>query len=242
MGFHHNPDSVISGLVFAVDAANSKSYTSIAAPWRDLTRNKYSMTFANSPTYSSANRGSIVFDGVNDTCTANEDFANNLTAMTVCAWVKTSAAVSSVYPVPIVTKCAVYEPAAAEGAGWMLLLRNNGSTSLTFLIQNGNATLYNEAVASFSVTNDGLWHHVAAVLYTFEAQIDLYQDGQLLITSISGTGGISTISTTTKVRIGSTIGSGFFNGSVSGVQIYNRDLTASEIKQNFNAARGRYGV
>ena len=35
---------------------------------------------------------------------------------------------------------------------------------------------------------------------------------------------------------------GNYNGSISVMQIYNRTLTATEIAQNFNAHRGRYGI
>jgi hypothetical protein len=31
-------------------------------------------------------------------------------------------------------------------------------------------------------------------------------------------------------------------GKISSVEIYNRALSASEVEQNFNALRGRYGV
>jgi hypothetical protein len=34
----------------------------------------------------------------------------------------------------------------------------------------------------------------------------------------------------------------FFNGNVGNVQIYNRALSATEVQQNFNALRGRYGI
>ena len=33
-----------------------------------------------------------------------------------------------------------------------------------------------------------------------------------------------------------------YNGQVAAVKVYNRALTASEIKQNFNALRGRFGI
>jgi hypothetical protein len=36
--------------------------------------------------------------------------------------------------------------------------------------------------------------------------------------------------------------SGFFNGYVGAWRVYNRGLTSTEIQQNFNATRGRYGV
>jgi hypothetical protein len=33
-----------------------------------------------------------------------------------------------------------------------------------------------------------------------------------------------------------------FNGKISSTKIYNRALSAAEVKQNFNALRGRYGI
>lgn len=35
---------------------------------------------------------------------------------------------------------------------------------------------------------------------------------------------------------------GAFNGRISMIHLYNRALTASEIQQNFNALRGRFGI
>jgi hypothetical protein len=37
-------------------------------------------------------------------------------------------------------------------------------------------------------------------------------------------------------------GSRFFNGNISQVSIYNRALSASEVKQNFNATKSRFGL
>jgi hypothetical protein len=34
----------------------------------------------------------------------------------------------------------------------------------------------------------------------------------------------------------------WLNGNISGLSVYNKDLSDSEVKQNFNALRGRYGV
>jgi hypothetical protein len=34
----------------------------------------------------------------------------------------------------------------------------------------------------------------------------------------------------------------FISASYSGIQMYNRALTAQEVQQNFNALRGRYGI
>jgi hypothetical protein len=51
------------------------------------------------------------------------------------------------------------------------------------------------------------------------------------------------VNTPLGFRIGSDIsGTNNWNGSVSNVQIYNRALSGNEIKQNFEAYRGRFGV
>ena len=34
----------------------------------------------------------------------------------------------------------------------------------------------------------------------------------------------------------------YFDGKISNVKMYNKTLTASEVAQNFNALRGRYGI
>lgn len=46
----------------------------------------------------------------------------------------------------------------------------------------------------------------------------------------------------TQVDGGGTANYSYFNGYVESVKVYNRGLTASEVLQNFNALRGRYGL
>ena len=57
---------VSDGLVLCLDAANRKSYVNGSTVWRDLSGNNNSGSLVNGPTFSSANGGSIVFDGTND--------------------------------------------------------------------------------------------------------------------------------------------------------------------------------
>ena len=60
------PDIVENGLVLCLDAANKLSYPGSGTTWRDLSGNSNTGTLTNGPTFSAANQGSIVFDGVND--------------------------------------------------------------------------------------------------------------------------------------------------------------------------------
>ena len=66
MGVFAGPEITESGLVLALDAGNLKSYPTTGTTWTDLSGRGNTGTLTNGPTYSSANGGSIVFDGVND--------------------------------------------------------------------------------------------------------------------------------------------------------------------------------
>ena len=63
----------MNGLVLALDAANTKSYPGSGTTWTDLSGRGNTGTLTNGPTYSSANGGSIVFDGTNDYVVVNNN-------------------------------------------------------------------------------------------------------------------------------------------------------------------------
>ncbi|MFY7886544.1 MAG: LamG-like jellyroll fold domain-containing protein, partial [Dolichospermum sp.] len=84
---------VTNGLVLALDAGNTKSYTSGSTNWRDLSGNNYSGSLINGPTFDNNNGGSIVFDGTNDYidnigATSTFSFIQNIGIFTINAWVK----------------------------------------------------------------------------------------------------------------------------------------------------------
>ena len=66
MSIAYNTSIVTSGLVMCLDAGNPKSYPGSGTTIRDVTGNGYNGTLTNGPTFSSANGGVIVLDGIND--------------------------------------------------------------------------------------------------------------------------------------------------------------------------------
>ena len=66
MAYRNGPKIVTDGLVLCLDAAIGKSYPGSGTSWTDLSGNGNNGTLVNGPTFSSANGGSIVLDGVND--------------------------------------------------------------------------------------------------------------------------------------------------------------------------------
>ena len=66
MAFNYSPKIVTDGLVLCLDAGNPNSYPGSGNTWKDLSRGRNNGTLVNGPTFSGANGGSLVFDGVND--------------------------------------------------------------------------------------------------------------------------------------------------------------------------------
>lgn len=82
-------------------------------------------------------------------------------------------------------------------------------------------------ITSTSAINDGAWHHLTATLDTSSGAMKLYVDG-VLQTSSTGPAGARTAPA--KFSLGSIAGTtGFFNGSLDEVRVYNTLLSQSEI-------------
>jgi hypothetical protein len=83
------PDIVQNGLVLDLDAADRNSYVSGSTTWFDLSGNPNNGILTNGPTYSSANGGSIVLDGVDDYVNCGNNNSINVTGsgLTLSAWV-----------------------------------------------------------------------------------------------------------------------------------------------------------
>ena len=67
MGSSAGPNIIDDGLIFCVDAKNTKSYPGSGTTWSDLSRSGNHGTLTNSPTFNST--GYFDFDGTNDQVT-----------------------------------------------------------------------------------------------------------------------------------------------------------------------------
>ena len=82
------PNIVEDGLVLSLDAANTKSYPGSGTVWSDLSGNSNNGTLTNGPTFDSGNKGSIVFDGIDDSISVGHTALLNPTLnMTISVWV-----------------------------------------------------------------------------------------------------------------------------------------------------------
>jgi hypothetical protein len=215
---------ITDGLVLYLDAANTKSFVSGNTIWNDLSRGGNNGTLTNGPTFNSGNGGSIVFDGVDDYI-ALSITPNNIvtTNTTICSWFKTN------------------------GISQQIILNNQSATNRFYIqVFNRSGTL---------VTHWGLG--TQQNLLTSNAVINTSQWCQYCVTydgtnAIGYLNGVSTDITniglqtydSNLIRIGrfTELLNLNFNGNISQTSVYNRTLSSSEILQNFNATRSRFGL
>jgi len=199
-------------------------------------------TLLNGPTYSSANDGSIVFDGTNDYLTSGA-LPGSFVSFTVITWFYPTSV--SDYQNPI--DCNYAYNGTTGNIGPRLEMNSSGTLGWVY----SNITGDNNQFYAHNVVSNGLaantWHYTAITYNGGTNTSTTYYNGNPTGISriINGTptgfiGGMNNV----------TIGKGFslggaernFAGRVSNVQIYNRALSATEVAQNYNAVAGRYGL
>jgi len=238
MAFIHSPKVVTDGLVLALDAGNPKSYISGSTAWNNLVNPNISGSLTNGPTYSSANLGSIVFDGVDDYVNnigsiSDFSFIQNTGVFTISAWVRlTDLSVARYF---------LGNNNGTTSAKGFYLGYSGDSGTLVLLITygvGGQSTLLNFQNNIFTV-ND--WTQVTCVGDGITFQV--YKNG-IRFGSSAAFGVFSTGNSARTLSIGriNNLNSSYWQGNVSQTSIYNRALSATEVQQNFNALRGRYGL
>ena len=215
---------VQSGLVLNLDAGVSSSYPGSGTTWTDLSTNGNSGTLTNGPTYSSANGGSIVFDGVNDY--VNCGLATfQPTSITLCTWVSHSNSRDG----GIIVKGNVNELTE-----WGLSFGYSSPHYLT-----ARATTYtNQLLYPWTGSLLTGFHYVCYTMVN-NTSATLYVDG----VQVASTNTIGSIGLNAKnVLIGKWNNYAHLQGNIAQVSIYNRALTAQEIQQNFIATRSRFSI
>lgn len=217
MSFSFSPKTVTNGLSLYMDAGNPNSCATGSTSWLDLTANGNNGILASGSAYNSGSSGlggNVTFDGTNDFVAVRSTPSIRNQSFTFCAWVN-----------PI-------------AGGIRTIIGNFVGGGPQFRIENvNNLTLLDQGLSnmgqSSGVVTNGVWNHVC-VTYS-NPTIVFYING-------TSSGGATTARTFT---FGSLLGIGYapselFKGNMAQVQMYNRALTALEIRQNYNVTKIRY--
>ena len=217
---------VTSGLTMSLDAGFTPSYPLSGTSWTDLSFSRNNGTLTNGPTYSSSKGGTIVFDGTNDYVNGPAISSQLTGDITVESWIYITSGPSDW--VRIIGTGA--NPSGNRTFGlWYdisrrLLWQRYGANNVG--IQPANVLSYNT------------WYYVAAT--TIGSSQAIYLNGSSVGTS-TNTGPWA--ASNENITIGSAVGiHTYLTGNISISRIYNRGLSSTEILQNYNAQKSRYGL
>jgi hypothetical protein len=213
-----------NGLILWLDAGNYGSYNGSGTTWYDISGSVNDTSLLNGPTYSTDGGGSILFDGTNDVGQVTiGNIPTGDAARTISVWVKYIAYGSDFYSI-----CGY----GAEQASRTFDLGIAHASQKVFLDVYGAG-----GIQTTSTVSPNVWFNVTGV-YT-GTQLRLYLNGSL---ENSNTFTINTASSVFRIADMTWSSPGLLNGNIGNVIFYNRALSDSEVLQNFNAQRGRYGV
>lgn len=214
--------SYATPLVITNGVSLSRSNTAVLI---DLTGNN--TITANSLTYSSNNDFS--FNGSSNSINCgNASTISSITGtsnVTVESWVKYVAYGGGTQAYSVITH---------KGFPWAWLMENPSNIPRIrfFLSVSGDI-----ACSDSSTHQLNTWYNFVG---TYDGtNIKFYRNG-ILTNTVAATGTVG--GSGLNMIIGSYNNNYFMNGSIPIVKIYNRTLSAAEIKQNFNALRGRFGL
>jgi hypothetical protein len=216
---------ITNGLVLHLDAGNFASYNGSGTTWTDLSGNGNNGTLTNGPTYSSANRGSIVFDGSNDYIGLGTSANIVPPYITVSLFVNVN---------NYTTRPHLFGRGEGTIGHCYFVIETSGA--FRFYTDIGSGWSFIQP-SSFTFPT-GVWYNIVC---SFDgSNVNVYGNGVLLGTS-SRVGQLRQY-TAQETVVGRILTQNYFPGNIAQVSIYNRALTATEVAKNFNSTRGRFGI
>ena len=238
MGTSYNPRIITDGLVLCLDAANKRSYPGAGTAWSDLTNNNHNGTLENNAAFTSANGGGIAFDGTDDRVTIDDFEDLNATDASFSCGLKLDALGSDREILvkgshsgssPLVL---FYDESVGGGQG------AGNSNAISFLSADGGTQIFFSSPSS-SVSAGEIFV-VDVTIDASAGKVSLYKNGQLLASQTdSDYDGMP--NTSDDYHLGAD--SGFnkdLQGNIYFFRAYNKCLSASEVRQNYLATKGRY--
>ena len=189
--------------------------------WADLTGNGNNGELVNGVRESSANGGSLYFEGSDEYVDCGK-----------------TASQLGIYDADYTFDAWVY-PTNLDSDKTMFGTDQTASRQGLHLVFRGGAIYQGHYGADFSAGSATLnaWNNISYTYVKSSSSASIYKNGVL-----QGSGSIASFIGTTNILIGRWASNYYFSGTGSNYKVYNRALTAAEVSQNFNALRGRFGL
>ena len=231
---------VRDGLVLDLDAGITASYPGSGTTWTDLSASGNNGTLINGLTYSSANGGSIVFDGSNDTVRIPISASLQSANFTFDIWVR-----SNVTSGDQMFFSSHYESFGTP-SGIRSGISNEQATRLYYFVTYFNGSYeYTGGGLPDPSSNTNVWINVVGTWdgtnrkryfnSTFQGLQNVAGEIHSQLNDFYLGNNADTIANNNYTN-------SVLNGSIAAFKFYNRALSAAEITQNYNALKHRFGL
>jgi hypothetical protein len=217
---------VTNGLILNLDAGFTPSYPKTGTVWYDISGGGNNATMYNGLTYNSG--GWMDFDGSDDYCQISYNGSNMSswsTGQTISIWMYHNITSGRRNP---------WNQAYGGYGTWT---HEQGGSINYYYGNAGSNNLPYTALGSAAVPRE-TWTHMCVTRTT--SLITWYRNGVSTGTQTNPYGTLT--STTSNITIGFGYTGVYWQGRMAIIQSYNRALSSSEVLQNYNAQKGRFGL
>ena len=216
---------VTNGLVLYLDAAKRESYPGSGTTWYDLIENNNNGTLTNGPTYTGVSKDAAIdCDGTNDYTLLSSTITLGNGNWSVGIWAN-----------------------ADSASNYNLMSNNSGGPVSNAMGFQSSKIFYTNYDGSWqdhygnTTLSTSTWYYLTWVNYEGASA----SEGTMKM-FVNGVADSSTFNSyTTNGGPCNSIGGNWFssfNGKIATVQVYEKSLNDSELLQNYNALKGRFGL
>ena len=220
---YYQGNIVTSGLVSFLDASNVISYPTSGTSWKNLISGSANSTLTNGPTYSNTYGGVLQFDGSDDyAIAASPGSYSEYTFMFFCQWITATAFSSRIFGLDSFGTYTIFDPYNV-GFHYNPLGGSPPSTTISSGVNVGT----------------GNWCHVAVTVSATNSLVTIYVNGVARNSTSLIPGG--DFSGNYFIGAQNTLGL-VANCYIGNFMLYNRQLNALEVSQNFQVQKSRFGL
>ena len=236
MGVNRGPSPIITdGLIFAIDAGNTRCYTSGSTTENDLIYDNQG-SLENGLGYDPDGKGSWNFDGGDDEIDLGSITSSNpislagQTTVTIEIWCNPTGGAGDRW------QRVIDKSDSGSGAnGYSIWVSDQGSKVIGFGIDGVNViNNYTDSTLEF-----GEWNHI---VFTKDGNTNKYYRNTSVKNTTTTAATIPSDTTNAKIGTWNHTTGREFKGKIASIRIYTKALTEAEITQNFNAQKSRFGL
>lgn len=237
MATRYSPAIVTSGLVLCLDAANPKSYPRTGAVWSDLAQNLTFNSQGATQTPFTTIGGSPCFDFNSSgywECGTNFNLVDLGGDCTIIMWF---------YCETTAGRTTIFEKAGTSYASYQQEIAVTWEVANDFSYYSRQSPDYDYASTAASTVN--AWNMVGIKMSTGKttaARTGFYSKNGSAWTSLYTSRSNTALVASGAIRIGSGYAGTVTNGYISSVHCYNKMLTDTEVLQNYDATKSRFGL